>query len=186
MTPEITRVLDAYASLVADAASLVTPLTDAQVNFQPDGGTRWSIGQNLDHLVRSNDSYLAAMRPAVDRARASGKAGQGQLTPTAVGRWFVSWLEPPPSMRGKAPTKIQPGTTFVAADVLRAFQRSMRDAQELLVGAAALDLNRARFRNPLAPILRERVSTGFLVIGAHGRRHLWQARQVLAADGFPR
>ena len=121
MTPEITRVLDAYASLVADAASLVTPLTDAQVNFQPDGGMRWSIGQNLDHLVRSNTSYMAAMRPAIAAARAAGRAGSGQLTPGFGGRLFVSRLEPPPPMRVKAPSAIQPSSSFVAADVLRAF-----------------------------------------------------------------
>jgi hypothetical protein len=44
-----------------------------------------------------------------------------------------------------------------------------------------LDLNRLRFRNPFIGLLRYSVATALLVIGAHDRRHLWQAEQVRAA-----
>lgn len=47
--------------------------------------------------------------------------------------------------------------------------------------ARDLDLNRIRFRNPFIGLLRYSVGTALLVIGAHDRRHLWQANQVRAA-----
>lgn len=44
-----------------------------------------------------------------------------------------------------------------------------------------LDLNRIRFRNPFVRLFYFTVGTGLLVISAHDRRHLWQAKQVLAS-----
>ena len=169
----------AYEALVHDAGALVSPLTDTQVNFQPGQGTRWSVAQNLDHLVRANASYLDAMRPAIEASRAAGRRGQGDLEPGLPGRWFLSALEPPPRMRVKAPPAIQPASTFTAQGVLDAFAASMAAARHLLLASADVDLNTTRFQNPFLPLLKVRASTGFLILAAHGRRHLWQARQAL-------
>ena len=52
--------------------------------------------------------------------------------------------------------------------------------------AAAIDANRATFQNPFFKMIRVKVSTGFHVITAHNRRHLWQARAVVERPEFPR
>ena len=57
--------------------------------------------------------------------------------------------------------------------------------RQLLVDAAEIDANRARFPNPFIPLVRFSVSTGLFVVAAHDRRHLWQAEQVKQAPGFP-
>ncbi len=39
--------------------------------------------------------------------------------------------------------------------------------------------------NPFFSLIRFSVGTGFQVIAAHERRHLWQAERVLANPRFP-
>ena len=180
MSEDVQAMCDAYDALVADAIALVGPLDDARANAQPGGGTRWSVAQNLDHLTRANAAYLDTLRPALDRARRAGRLRRRPLAPGAPGRWFLGALEPPPRMRVRAPRSIQPASTFTAAAVLDAFCASVVSARELLLASADLDLNGTRFQNPFVPLVQVRASTGFLILAAHGRRHLWQARQALA------
>jgi hypothetical protein len=51
----------------------------------------------------------------------------------------------------------------------------------VLLTSADVDLNATRVRSPFVPVLRVRASTAFLILAAHGRRHIWQARHVLAS-----
>lgn len=65
------------------------------------------------------------------------------------------------------------------------WRRIQAEVRDLLREAAGIDLNRTRFVNPFIPLVRFTVGTGFLVIAAHERRHLWQAERVKANPGFP-
>ena len=177
---------DELAALLHDVAGLVTPLSVAQLNFQPDGGARWSIAQNIDHLAKANTAYLDAMEPALDRARRAGRLRRADLAPGWGGRWFLPNLEPPPRKRVPAPRAIHPASSFELDAVMPPFDATITRARRLLVASADLDLNGTRFRNPFLGLLVVRASTGFLILAAHGRRHAWQARNVLDAPGFPR
>ena len=65
--------------------------------------------------------------------------------------------------------------------MLRIFIAAHDEARSLVQEAREMDLNRIRFKNPFVGLLRFTVGTGLLIIGAHDRRHLWQARQVSKA-----
>ncbi len=186
MTPDVERVDADLATLVDHVAGLVSGLSGAQLNFQPEHGTRWSIAQNVDHLAKANTAYLDAMEPALERARRLGRLRQADLAPGWGGRWFLRNLEPPPRKRVPAPRTIQPGSRFDVDGVLPPFAATIARARHLLAASADLDLNGTRFRNPFLGLLVVRASTGFLILAAHGRRHAWQARNVLDADGYPR
>jgi hypothetical protein len=51
--------------------------------------------------------------------------------------------------------------------------------------ANGLDLGRARVRTPVATWLRMSLGSGFALLAAHERRHLWQARRITQMPGFP-
>src|SRR6516225_3059972 len=48
-----------------EASTLTSGLTESSLNWQPNPQS-WSIGQCLDHLVRTNEAALAAMRATVE------------------------------------------------------------------------------------------------------------------------
>jgi hypothetical protein len=51
--------------------------------------------------------------------------------------------------------------------------------------AKGLDFGRVKVRSPFVPLLRVDLESAFLVVAAHERRHLWQARRVTEEEGFP-
>jgi hypothetical protein len=182
MPPDLQRLLGEIADAEADARALTAGLTDAQANWQPGGGTGWSVAQCLDHLAISNRVYTDHFLPVAERAAAAAFTA---LSPTAIGRWFVRSLEPPPRQKTRTFKNLVPPSSLPLAEALAHYLAS-HEPYRRLVGLAALrDPNRVVAANPFIGMVRMRLSTALLVIPAHDRRHLWQARQVLAAPDFP-
>ena len=183
---ELQGLLDQVAAAEGEARTLVAGLTDAQANWQPDGGRAWSVAQCLDHLGRIQRFYTDAVLPIVRDAAARPSGVCSGLAPGFLGRKFVQSQEPPPTRRMTAPKQIVPGSSIPVAQALEGFVASHAGYRELVGLATSVDTNHVIVRNPFLPIIRMKLSTVLLVLPAHDRRHLWQARQVMAAPGFPR
>lgn len=169
---------DALDAADAAADAIAARVTDDEFFWQPDEGRRWSIALCLDHLAVANTLYGSAMRDAIAKARAAGWTRKGPAAPGFFGRKFVASLEPPVKRRTSAPGKIKPRPATNRDEILRSFHQAHDEIRRLLDDAADLDVNRATFPNPFIGLVRVKVSTGFNVIAAHDRRHLWQAEQV--------
>jgi hypothetical protein len=165
-----------------DAQALVQGLTEQQGAWRAEPGS-WSVAECLDHLATANRVYLQAMGGAAVRARAAGRLRRGPAVPGFIGRWFVRMLEPPvqPRFKGKAPRAIRPRTAPTLADAFTAFMSSQQQVRAFLRAGADLDLTGVRFPNPFVRGVRFSLATGFNVIVAHERRHLWQAGRVRQA-----
>jgi hypothetical protein len=163
-----------------EARQLVASLTEAQLNWRPSP-TAWSVAQCLAHLGQMNSVLTAALRTAVRQADKNSGMPRKPIEPGWFGRWFISQMEPPPRRRMKSPKQGIPEARKSKEEILRAFIAAHDELRSLVHDARDLDLNRIRFRNPFIGLLRYSVGTALLVIGAHDRRHLWQARQVCAA-----
>jgi len=171
----------------ARAKALVAGLSPEQLNWPPQPGA-WSVGQCLEHLCISNEVYLPALSGALAAKAASPIFPIREITPGWFGRWFIrSFIEPSVrTKRARAPGKIVPRAAQVEASVLDRFLRSNQAIREIIRQAHDCDVNRIRFRNPLLPLLRFTVGTGFQILSGHERRHLLQAERVKQAAGFPR
>jgi hypothetical protein len=178
---ELLRALDENDRRAED---LVRDLDDERLNWRPDERS-WSVAQCLDHLNVSSFAYLGPMREALERARRKGAVRRGPIRPGPLGRRFVATLEPPPKRRIPAPKKIVPALRKGQAELMEEWRRARSEVRDLLREAAGLDLNGTRFVNPFIPLLRFSLGTGFQVIAAHERRHLWQAGRVKADPRFP-
>jgi hypothetical protein len=167
------------------AAELCAGLTDAQLNWSPDDGLAWSIAQCLDHVVVTDTVYLKALRDGL--AQAGPISREGPIAPGFLGRFFIRGLEPPVKkrFRFKAARKIKPAARRSREEVLAAFHNSHDSLCRFIDECAALDLNHVTFPNPFIPGVRMGVGTGLLVIAAHQRRHLWQARNVRERADLP-
>lgn len=145
----------------------------------------WCIGECVEHVSRGISEYLGPMRRAILKGRPPALEENDLFVP---GGWFsaafLKRIGPEVTVKFKAPGKIRP----LSVDPEKAFEdlsRGHADIQQLLLETAQLDLNRIRFKNPFVPVLRFTVATGFLILAAHGRRHLLQAERVAQTPGFP-
>lgn len=178
---DLQSLVDQLHAIERTADEIAGRLTEEEFHWQPDGGRRWSVAQCLDHLAVGAEVYMAAMKPAIADARRRALPRQGTAAPGFFGRKFVAYMEPPVTRRGKAPEKILPRPKRTRDEILRAFHDAHGAVRNAVVECADLDTNRATFTNPFLPFIKMRLSTGFNVLTAHGRRHLWQAEQVVRA-----
>lgn len=175
------------ADLRSRTARLTAGLSRTQFNWQPEGSTKWSIGQCFDHLARANTIYLDAIGQAVAAARPAPTNRASAACANRLGRWFIAMvLEPPTRIRARAPQAIQPASDLDIDDTLHRFDESLQRLVALLPSAWAINPSGTRFRNPLAFGLRVfNVTAGFQILTSHGRRHVLQAEQVQARPEWP-
>jgi hypothetical protein len=173
LPPDVAAVRDALDAGEKRARDL-TSVDEATLQWHAEGA--WSIAQCIDHLTNANRVYLVPMREAAARAR--GEPRRGPIAPGLFARWFIRSQEPPVKTRMKAPGKIRPAAQVDSASVWPSFQASQAEVRRLLLELAHLDLNGVRFANPFVRGVRMTLGTGFLVLAAHQRRHLWQAENV--------
>lgn len=166
-------------------SDLFEKVSDAAASWRPDPA-RWSMTGHLTHLGMVNEAYVAAVEAAVDAARMTGAPeSDGPYAHPWIARRFVRMLEPPPRFRVKTMRSMVPETGVEPADALRRFH----ELQARLAGTArrarGLDLGRVRFSSPFFRLLRLSLGTGFEVVLAHNRRHVWLIRELMASEGFP-
>ena len=127
------------------------------------------------------------MRDAIERARQSGSARRGPFAPGFFGRKFANSLEPPVKLRTRAPSRRSSRqSALTREEILRRYHGTHAELKAMARDAAAIDANAATFQNPFFTMVRVKVATGFQVITAHNRRHLWQAQRVVERADFPR
>src|SRR5437899_9275998 len=178
-SPDLQAVLNELHRTDHEARQLVADLTDAQLNWQPGGGTAWSVAQCLDHLAQCNSLYTSALLAAVRSVKPGTAPRQGPIHPGWFARLFITALEPPPRLRIKAQKKVLPAKHWSATEVLRSFTAAHDGIRTLIKEGRGIDLNRVRFKNPFIRLFHFTVGAGIMIMCAHDRRHLWQARQVL-------
>jgi len=173
-------------SIHSDASELAENLGPEAFNWVPEPG-RWSIGQCLEHLTRVDGGYVKKLEIGIEQGREKGLTGDGGAQYGWLERWFIRSLEPPSKRRFKAPSKAQPKkeSPYHPKETLGAFLATNRRLGELLQEANGLNLVKVKITSPLASFIKFRLGAAFGIAIAHDRRHLWQARQVRGAEGFP-
>jgi hypothetical protein len=193
LAPQLEDFRRQFEELANEADALVAPLSDAQFTWQPPAAKAsagrprvgWSVAQCIDHLNVTARMYLPVLDEGIANAIRQGQYGEGPYTYWWLARMFVRMLEPPPPFRTKTPAAFQPPPGRTRREIMAAFRAYQVQYIDRLRQANGLDLARARTRSPVASWLVFPLGCGFAAMAAHERRHLWQARQVTQAPGFP-
>jgi hypothetical protein len=212
LTPQIDEFRREFERLSQEADALVAPLSDEQFAWQPASAGRagerpdgrswlgrplrglsrrgepvrgWSVAECIDHLNVTARLYLPQLDEGIANAIRQGLYGEGPFKYWWFARVFVRMLEPPPRMRVKSPAAFQPPPARTRREIMAAFRAYQVQYVDRLRQANGLDLARARVRSPVVSWIQVPLGTGFAAMTAHERRHLWQARRVLDAPGFP-
>jgi hypothetical protein len=185
LAPEVDAFRQQFEQIARDAETLVLPLTDAQVAWQPSPES-WSVAQCLEHLNATARAYLPKLDDAIAEAIRRGLYGSGPFRYSLVGRWMTRAQGPPAKFKVRAPKAFQPSSTRSRGEIMAAFGAYQVQYIDRLRQANGLDLGRARVSSPPFPWLRFSLGSGFALMAAHERRHLWQAANVVAHPVFPR
>ncbi|MEQ9401904.1 MAG: DinB family protein [Longimicrobiales bacterium] len=144
---------------------------------------RWSVAGHIAHMSLVNGPYVEAMAECSRRARSRGRTSDGPYRHPWLASWFARNMEPPPKQRVRTMGAMVPDPDV--ADPVADFAATQDALVSLFEEARGVDLGRARFASPFFRLLRLSLGTGFHTLLAHNRRHVWLAREVMAAEGFP-
>jgi hypothetical protein len=174
--PELTSIAEELRSAAAGYRGLLNSMPPEDLNRRPATG-RWSVGDCIAHVIRSNREYLTPMRDALERAHYSPKRTFRQ---TFLGGWMVRRLEPPVKRKLRSPKRFLPPTAVQhdRAILLSEFEEVQRELLALLEAAASHDLSRVKLSSPASRLVRMNLWDAFRILAAHERRHLWQARNT--------
>ena len=185
LTPEIDELRRQFEAISTNADALVAPLADEQFGWRP-APAAWSVGECLDHLNATARLYLPELDEGIAEAIRRGVYGEGPFSYAWLGRLLVRLFEPPPRIRARSQQAVQPAPNRSRHDVMAALRAYQVQYIDRLRQANGLDLARARVSSPQSKWLRISLGSGFALMAAHERRHLWQATQVTASPAFPR
>ena len=183
LTPEIDDFKRQFEEIASDANALVAPLTDRQFGWKRSP-LSWSVGECLDHLNATARVYLPSLDKGIADAIGRGLCGPGPHRYNWIGRLHV-YLVQTPRVRAKAPRAIQPPAGRTRREIMAAFRAYQVQYIDRLRQANGLDLARARAASPVATWMPIPLGSAFALMVAHEHRHLWQARRVMVAPGFP-
>jgi hypothetical protein len=184
LAPELVRLRAQFEQVSSDADALVASLDARQFCWRPSSDA-WSVGECLDHLNAAARMYLPRLDDAIAEATRNGAHGEGPFKYAWIDRLIVHIAEPPSRIRVPAPRGFLPpcrGSREEIVSALRAYQAQFIDR---LQQANGLDLARVRVTSPVVRWLGFSLGAAFGLIAAHERRHLWQARKVVASPRFP-
>jgi hypothetical protein len=188
MAPELEEFRAQFEALSTDAGALVAALSDPQFTWSPAPDV-WSVAQCIEHLNVTARIYLPALDEGIASAIRAGVYGNGPYTYNVLGRLMVRSMEPPPLFRFKAPVIFAPPAAAQPqrgrGEIMAGFRGYQVQYIDRLRQANGVDLAKAKVVSPVNRFLHISLGSGFALQIAHERRHLWQARQLLARPDFP-
>ena len=184
LAPEVDGYKQQFERLAEEADALVRPLTEEQFIWRPAHGS-WSISECIDHLNVTARLYLPQLDEGIAEAIRRGLYAEGPFTHDLIGRFFVRTMEPPARISLKAPSSFHPVVHRSRSEIMAAFRAYQVQFVDRLRQASGLDLRRAKVHSPASTWIKMSLNSGFALMAAHERRHLWQAQRVIATAGFP-
>jgi len=184
LNPEIERLLYQVKVIEEEATGLFDGLSQSQFNWHPTPGS-WSLGQCFDHLNITAKKYLDNLEAAIAAARSGGQLGEGPYVYGFLGRMFQRMTLPPVKRRFSAPAVFRPAADKKMDAVVNEWSQVHDRMKKVIESANGIDLQRVKVASPASNLLKISLGMGFWILTAHEKRHLWQARNVRNAKGFP-
>lgn len=175
---------DEFRLLAGEATRSFGSLDEAQLNWRP-ADAEWSVGQCLDHLMKSNRDMLLAMEAATAQNARPSIWQRLPWLPRWFGRMLVRSLSPTVKRKFKTSLSTQPSPERLGASTIARFVdqqdeliRSMDETERQGTGHLVM-------ASPFAKFIAYSLLDGWRIIVTHEWRHLEQARRVMDAPGFP-
>jgi hypothetical protein len=152
-------------------------LSREQLNWKP-GRDRWSIAQNIDHLIVINNTYVPVIESVRNNTYKLPWLGNFDFVVKFFGNFILKSVQPDRKSRTKTFPTWQPDQGEIAADILERFSEHQETFKKLLRDSQDLVTRHVVISSPANKNIVYTLDRAFDIIVAHERRHLEQAREV--------
>lgn len=183
MANDIDGVVLQLENVTLDVRDNFGGLSSEQLNWKP-APESWSVGQCLDHLIKSNEEFY----PELDKLAAGTRKNTlwQSVSPLSgiAGAFLVSTLKKD-SQKVKTNQKMTPPSD-IPSDIVERFSEHQSQFIEKIRSASDADWHKTVLTSPFVKIMTYRMDVGLTALIEHEKRHVRQAKRVTAMDGFPR
>ena len=181
---ELAGVVEELEAVAADARRVFGDLTAAQLNWKPTGA-EWSVGQCFEHLIKTNEKFLAVLGRVARGERKSSAWERVSPFSGFFGRLMIRSLSPDSGRKFKAPAKIAPAASDIDAQIIDRFGDHQSQLIEAMRAVSRVDLNGVVVTSPVARFVTYSLLDACRIVATHERRHFAQAERVLRRPSFP-
>lgn len=182
MDDRIRSILSELENAADDAKAAFGSLSPEQLNWKP-AAESWSVAQCLDHLILTNKS----MAPTIE-AKLSGKANSLWEKASPFSGFFGRFLKNhlmEDKRKFKAPSRSIVPPSEIGGDIVERFCVHQQEIADKMGEIGKLDLDRTVVTSPYLRVMTYRLGDALDIMIEHEKRHIRQAKRVIAAGGFP-
>lgn len=183
MDDRVDRVISELAKAAADAKGTFGGLSNEQLNWRPSE-KGWSIGQCLDHIIKSNEAFDPQMEKLLNGSRKN--SFWENVSPfTGWGGRFLIKAVSDDSKKAKAPSKKIVPPSDIESDIVERFERHLTDVSGKVAACSEVDRKKTIVTSPFLAVFTYSLDDALTVLVEHTKRHIRQAKRVAEAEGFP-
>lgn len=180
----IKQVTDDMSAIAEDARQAFGSLSPEQINWKP-AEKSWSVGQCLDHLIKTNDAFGPEMAKIAAGGRKNSFIENWSPLTGFFGRFLIRAVSDD-SKKAKAPSKSIVPPSEISADIVERFTQNVAAANESVKACEGIDRQKTVITSPFLAIMTYKLDDGLTVLVEHTKRHIRQAKRVMKTDGFPK
>jgi hypothetical protein len=183
MNDRLDAVVEQINAVSDDVSTTFGPLSAEQVNWKLAADS-WSIGQCLDHLIRTNSQFF----PELEKLAAGHRKNSfwENYSPfTGLGGKYLIKMIGNDAKKIKAPSKdiVQPSD--IEPNIVNRYVEHQDYVIEKLKATSAADPKKTVLTSPFMRLITYTLDDSYTIFIEHARRHVRQAKRVMEADGFP-
>jgi hypothetical protein len=170
-------------TITADVHARFGSLTSEQLNWKPVADS-WSIGQCIDHLIRTNEIYSEDFEAVANGTRAQSTWERWSPLSGYFGRYLTKIM-------AKDEKKVKTSERFVPpsdidADVVERFAKSQDELKETVRSTENADWDKTILTSSFMGLVTYSLGDAYNIITGHQRRHIRQADRVFLMNKFPK
>lgn len=186
------RMANTYINTIIDRLNKVSnevqhafgDLSPGQLNWKP-GEKQWSIGQCLEHLIVSNQTYFPQLKALGNETFKASFWQRLPFLPRLWGGMLLRSITPVPRQKMKAPGVFRPVQSQADPDIVRQFTAHNRQLIKHIRNTRSLNHRHTVISSPAARFITYSLYDAIHILANHEERHLRQAIRVMETEGFP-
>ena len=183
MANDIDGVISQLESISQDIRDSFGALSPDQINWKP-APESWSVGQCLDHLIRSNEEFFPELDNLAAGTRRNTLWQKWSPLSGIAGAFLVSTLKKD-GQKVKTNEKMTPPSD-IESNIVDMFAGHQSELIEKLRATKSSDWRKVVLTSPFVKIMTYRMDTGIQAVMEHEKRHIRQAKRVIEMEGFPK
>ena len=157
-------------------------LSENQLNWKPSSEV-WSIGECINHIVKTNGLYLSKIENILGSSPA-GSEGDFPYSQSFMGKMITKAVEPANIKKFKTFKVFLPGKSAVRKTIIDDYVNSSKRFIEQINKMRDLDLKKLRLSSPVSILIRLNLGDVLIIISKHDERHINQAECLMKTENF--